>query len=195
MANTGADDKKWPETWGEHHADYYQVTGGVVKSKNTSAGTVYGSTFAKEGIHEWVVKYENTEDSSDGWIGITTHSGLTTADPWSKIGFGFYHSTKKVELYSVYSTAKEEKKITNGFNDGDTIRIVLNFDKKTVSFFDKNDAEIWTSKPDIPTGQDNIYRLCVSNKTIGAKYTITQYFDNNKPSLNMVSKALKLVNQ
>eukprot|EP01084_Bolivina_argentea_P002162 3981_1 len=101
-----ADDKKCPESWGEHN--YFHVIGGVATSNSTEYGCVYGSTLVKEGIHEWVIKYEYTEDSHDGWIGIATHSGQ--ADPWNENSFGFYHHAKR-QMYSTNPSNKIEKEL------------------------------------------------------------------------------------
>eukprot|EP01084_Bolivina_argentea_P171764 297592_1 len=129
MADTEANDTKCPESWGEHNGSYYQVTGGLVKSKsdNEWGCCVYGSTFVKEGIHEWVIKYEHTEDSQDGWIGIVTHSGQH--DPWRETSFGFYHHAKR-QIDSSNPSWKVEKELAMEFKDGDTIRILLNYEKK-----------------------------------------------------------------
>eukprot|EP01084_Bolivina_argentea_P028467 52901_1 len=182
MAATKADDKKYPESWGEHDANFYEVIGGVVTSKNTGWGHAYGSKFVKDGIHEWVIKYENTEDSHYGMIGIATHSGQTISNGWEAIFFGLYHDDKPY-IISINPSHKNEKEPAMTFKGGDTIRILLNYEKKTVSFYDKNNAELWT-QTDIPTGNDKVYRLCASNGKIGAKYTIIHSSDNIIPSLN-----------
>eukprot|EP01084_Bolivina_argentea_P028468 52902_1 len=182
MADTEANDKKCPESWGDVDGSHYQVIGGLVKSKNTSWGCVYGSTFVKEGIHEWVIKYEHTEDSHTGWIGIATHSQLQGDPSSAPTSFGLYHHTTR-QISSMNPTWKIEKDLAMEFKDGDTIRILLNYEKKTVSFYDKNNAELWT-QTDIPTGNDKVYRLCASNGKIGAKYTIIHSSDNIIPSLN-----------
>eukprot|EP01084_Bolivina_argentea_P028461 52892_1 len=184
MADTEANDKKCPESWGDVDGSHYQVIGGLVKSKTSGYGCcVYGSTFVKEGIHEWVIKYEHTDDLHSGFIGIATHSGKD--GPWNATGFGLYHNQKiGVDVYSVNPTHKLEKELAKmKLKDGDTIRILLNYEKKTVSFYDKNNAELWT-QTDIPTGNDKVYRLCASNGKIGAKYTIIHSSDNIIPSLN-----------
>eukprot|EP01084_Bolivina_argentea_P028464 52897_1 len=180
MADTEANDKKCPESWGDVDGSHYQVIGGLVKSKNTSWGCVYGSTFVKEGIHEWVIRYEHTENSHDGFIGIATHS-VVSADPWKPTTFGFWHHPT-IRIDSV-NPSNKTKELQTVLKDGDTIRILLNYEKKTVSFYDKNNAELWT-QTDIPTGNDKVYRLCASNGKIGAKYTIIHSSDNIIPSLN-----------
>eukprot|EP01084_Bolivina_argentea_P041213 76045_1 len=102
MADTEANDKKWPESWGDHDESLYQIIGGLVKSKTSGYGCcVYGSTFVKEGIHEWVIRYEHTENSHGGFIGIATHSGQGTS-PWTDTSFGLYHHTK-IEVNSINS--------------------------------------------------------------------------------------------
>eukprot|EP01084_Bolivina_argentea_P028466 52900_1 len=106
MADTEANDKKCPESWGDVDGSHYQVIGDLVKSKNASWGCVYGSTFVKEGIHEWVIRYEHTENSHDGFIGIATHSGNT--GPWREASFALYHHPK-IEVNSINPSNKKEK--------------------------------------------------------------------------------------
>eukprot|EP01084_Bolivina_argentea_P041214 76046_1 len=101
MADTEANDKKYPESWGDHNGSYYQIIGGLVKSTQPKWGSVYGSTFVSEGIHEWVIRYEHTENSHGGFIGIATHSGQGTS-PWTDTSFGLYHHTK-IEVNSINS--------------------------------------------------------------------------------------------
>eukprot|EP01084_Bolivina_argentea_P002161 3979_1 len=148
-----ADDKKCPESWGEHN--YFHVIGGVATSNSTEYGCVYGSTLVKEGIHEWVIKYEYTEDSHDGWIGIATH-GKITDTPINATFFGFRHDSGGIRFDSINPSYKTEKQLEMELKDGDTIRILLNYEKKTVSFYDKNNAELWTQS-DIATGNDKVY--------------------------------------
>eukprot|EP01084_Bolivina_argentea_P028463 52896_1 len=181
MADTEANDKKCPESWGDVDGSHYQVIGDLVKSKNASWGCVYGSTFVKEGIHEWVIKYEHTDDLHSGFIGIATHSE-PQSDPWKATSFGLKFCPK-IRVDSMNPKYKTEKELEMILKDGDTIRILLNYEKKTVSFYDKNNAELWT-QTDIPTGNDKVYRLCASNGKIGAKYTIIHSSDNIIPSLN-----------
>eukprot|EP01084_Bolivina_argentea_P041215 76049_1 len=103
MADTKTNDKKCPDSWEDFVGSDYQVIGGLLKSRNSSSWqSVYGSTFVKEGIHEWVIKYEYTEDDSPaGFIGIATHSGQGTS-PWTDTSFGLYHHTK-IEVNSINS--------------------------------------------------------------------------------------------
>eukprot|EP01084_Bolivina_argentea_P216979 368481_1 len=143
------DDKKYPESWGEHDANFYHVIGGVVTSNNEQWGCVYGSTSVKEGIHEWVIKYEH-KGAHYGWIGIATHSGKSISGAWEAISFGVYYDNK-AHICSINPSYKKETDLAMQFNDGDTIRILLNYEQKTVSFYDTNNSEIWT-QTDIPTG-------------------------------------------
>eukprot|EP01084_Bolivina_argentea_P002160 3977_1 len=147
-----ADDKKCPESWGEHN--YFHVIGGVATSNSTEYGCVYGSTLVKEGIHEWVIKYEYTEDSHDGFIGIATHSAQK--HPWAAATmFGLDH-TPGMTVESINPSRKTEKQLEMELKNGDTIRILLDYEEKTVSFYDKNNAELWTQS-DIATGNDKVY--------------------------------------
>eukprot|EP01084_Bolivina_argentea_P216980 368482_1 len=143
-------DTKASESWNDPNGSDYEVTGSVAKSTSTTGSCVYGLTFVKEGIHEWVIKYEHTEDLHYGWIGIATHSGKSISGAWEAISFGVYYDNK-AHICSINPSYKKETDLAMQFNDGDTIRILLNYEQKTVSFYDTNNSEIWT-QTDIPTG-------------------------------------------
>lgn len=90
------------EQFGKYNNSRYEVNANVVKSLNTSHGTVYGTTEVAKGKYEWVVKWElgNTERCC-GLIGITSHHNKQ--DNWA------YDQSSTVALYHRSASSPHRK--------------------------------------------------------------------------------------
>eukprot|EP01084_Bolivina_argentea_P304488 525867_1 len=186
---------KCSEAFGKHDSSRYEVTGNIVRSI-ASRGAVYGSKAVSKGIYQWVVKYE-TGTRCCGAIGIASNHSSITEWGYNKANtVGFYHrkSQANCKKWNFTGSLKSET-VESKLNSGDTVRILLNYDKKIVTFFDTNGQEIFTVN-NIPTGNDISYRLWIDTDGKDDKYTILKsnsFLDSI--SLKTVSDALKSINK
>eukprot|EP01083_Nonionella_stella_P295955 1005593_1 len=131
------------EPFGDHDKSRYTVTGTVVQSLGSTHGCVYGTKWVNSGSHEWVIRFENTGNRCCGGIGIASHS--EELNSWcanSSITVCFYHSTTSKSYINLLGSPNSTD-LTTKLASGDTVRIVLNYDERTVIFYDKNDTQIF----------------------------------------------------
>eukprot|EP01084_Bolivina_argentea_P304490 525872_1 len=173
----------------------WNVFGNVATNIGNKTGTAFGETAIDSGRHEWLVKYENTKKQDDSGIGISsTTETLTSWFPDKPNSIGLYIRSNRICSRINYSS-RQDKTINNiGAKNGDLFRIQLDYDNKTVKFY-QNDTLLLT-ETNLSTGDGIKYRLVVSvSGSQGDKFTILESRGSPKISLKPLSLQLALMEQ